>query len=35
MFGNAAHAHKVYLVDFGLSASFKPEQRTARKIYGG
>ncbi len=35
LLGNQNNPHKVYIVDFGLSSSFKKTAITARKVYDG
>ena len=33
--GNQSNPHKIYLVDFGLSSSYKKKAVVARKCYAG
>lgn len=33
--GNQTHPHKIYLVDFGLSTTFRRNAKAARLMYDG
>jgi len=33
LLGNKYNSHSIYLIDFGLAISFKPNSQKARKIY--